>query len=96
MADIISNVNGMVKIAFERTTSDGLKFRDSLLFAQTAYDNMTPESIAALQQAKFERWVAMITGTAVDEPEPVDESAPVEEAMPTDESVPVDDPTVET
>ena len=96
MADIINNVNGMVQIIFERTTSDGLKFRDSLLFAQTAYDNMTPESIAVLQQAKFERWVAMVTGTAVDEPEPVDESAPVEEAMPTDESVPVDDPTVET
>ena len=90
MADIINNVNGMVQIIFERTTSDGLKYRDSLLFAQSAYDSMTPESISALQQAKFERWVAMVTGTAVDEPEPVDELAPVEEAAP------IDDPTVET
>lgn len=84
MEDIVNNVNGMVQIIFERTTDIGLKYKDSLLFAQEAYDAMTPEAIATLKQARFDRWLDMTNGTAVDEPEPVDDIVPVE------------DPTVET
>jgi hypothetical protein len=71
--DIVNNVDGMVKIIFERTTDTGLKYKDVLLFPQEAYDAMTPEAIDALKQARFDRWSDMVNGTAVDEPEPVDD-----------------------
>lgn len=46
--------------------------RDALVMRVSDYDSFTPDEIAAMKQARYEKWIAIITAPPVE--------APVEEA----------------
>ena len=44
-----------------------LIYKDALVMTQAAYDMLTPEQIATLQQERYDRWVAIINTPSVEE-----------------------------
>jgi len=60
MEDIINTIDNKVQIIFERTSTNGMTFRDALWFSQAEYDALTPENILTLQQERFDNWEAII------------------------------------
>ena len=59
MEDIINQIDGQVQIIFERSY-ERQTFRDALWMTQSEYDAITTEEILALQQTRFDNWVASI------------------------------------
>jgi hypothetical protein len=60
MEDIINTIDNKVQIIFERTSTNGMTFRDALWFSQAEYDALTPENILTLEQERFDNWEAII------------------------------------
>lgn len=52
----------MIVIDFERT-HQGLQFRDSIRLSQAEFDAITPEQIEAMQEARFQSWVASLSAS---------------------------------
>lgn len=74
MENIINQVDGQVQVIFERTSEQGLVFRDALWFSQQDYSNTTPEQILQLQEERYSNWLMVIAAPLVEESVP-----PVEE-----------------
>jgi hypothetical protein len=49
-----------ITIDFQRT-HEGLVFRDALLLTDAEHAALTPEQIAAMQEARFQSWVASLS-----------------------------------
>ncbi len=60
MEDIINTIDNKVQIIFERTSTNGMTFRDALWFSQAEYDALTPENILTLEQERFDNWEALV------------------------------------
>jgi len=60
-----------------------LVYNDALIMTQEAYDALTPEQIAAIQQERYDRWYAIVTAPPEPEPEIVVEP----EVIPTEETI---------
>lgn len=59
MEDIINQIDGKVQIIFERT--DGTStFRDAIWVSQTEYDALTLAEIQAMQQQRYDNWLAIV------------------------------------
>ena len=67
MEDIINTIDNKVQIIFERTSTNGLTFRDALWFSQAEYDALTPENILTLQQERFDNWEAIVNAPPTEE-----------------------------
>ncbi len=77
MEDIINTIDNKVQIIFERTSTNGMTFRDALWFTQAEYDALTPENILTLQQERFDNWEALVNS-------PPTESETIVDSMPTE------------
>jgi len=60
MEDIVNQIDNQVQVIFERTTDQGMTFRDALWFTQDDYSNTTPEQILQLQQERYDNWLSFI------------------------------------
>lgn len=50
----------MISIDFERV-HQGVPFRDRISLSQAEFDALTPEQIEAMQEARFQSWVASLS-----------------------------------
>ena len=60
MEDIINTIDNKVQIIFERTSTNGMTFRDALWFSQAEYDAISATEILALQQQRYDNWLAVV------------------------------------
>jgi hypothetical protein len=67
MEDIINTIDKKIQIIFERTSTNGMTFRDALWFSQAEYDALTPENILTLQQERFDNWEAITNSPPTEE-----------------------------
>jgi hypothetical protein len=74
MENIINQIDGQIQVIFERTSDQGLVFRDALWLSQQDYSNTTAEQILQLQEERYSNWLAVIAAPIVEESVP-----PVEE-----------------
>ena len=53
------------------------QYSDALVMTQDAYDALTPEQIATLQQERYDRWYEIVTAPPESQPEevPTEENA---------------------
>lgn len=55
-----TTIDNMVSIDFEKT--DGVNtLKDAIVVTQAEYDKMTPADIAAIEQKRWDDWIAIIT-----------------------------------
>ncbi len=58
-----------IQVIFREETSHGA-YQDALWFSQAEYDALTPETLAAMKQARIDNWIKVVTTPA---PEPTAE-----------------------
>ena len=67
MEDIINQVDGNVQVIFERGPTPAETFRDALWFTQAEYDVIPAAEILALQQQRYDNWLAIINAPPTEE-----------------------------
>ena len=72
MEDIINTIDNKVQIIFERTSTNGIPFRDALWFTQAEYDALTPENILTLEKERFDTWEALVNSPPTESSDVID------------------------
>lgn len=58
-----------IKLSFNfEMGAEPLIYKDALVMTQEEYDALTAEEILAIQQERYDNWIAIITTPPVDEP----------------------------
>ena len=72
MEDIINQIDGKVRVTFEKVDDQNITYRDMLWFTQEVYDTLTQVEIDAMKQERFDNWVNLraewATNPPVEEP----------------------------
>ena len=89
MEDIINQINGKVRVTFEKVDDQNITYRDMLWFTQEVYDTLTQVEIDAMKQERFDNWVNLRAEWATNPPveEPVVEETVVDTQTVTEEPV---------
>ncbi|CAB4173716.1 hypothetical protein UFOVP961_4 [uncultured Caudovirales phage] len=67
MEDIINHIDGKVQVIFERGPTPSQTFRDALWFTQAEHDAISATEILALQQQRYDNWLAVINAPSTEE-----------------------------
>lgn len=59
--------NGLVADEFE-VGAEPYVLKDALVMRVSDYDALTPDEIAAMKQARYDNWYAIVTAPPVEEP----------------------------